>query len=180
MLESVIAIALIAQVPKCSNYMKTPEGNTVCLDSSIPKSTQKKPKSSNDTNSSSRYIPMGNGLLLDTDSIQKNGKTSVSYTVLREVKNTTGNFFYRWNWTGFCPRKIANVTGYLVYENGVITENISGKYNLRSAALASGAFEFRPIEEYSPAQEPYIQEIKKSLSPLLPFNKTFRYVCSNY
>ena len=123
---------------------------------------------------------MGNGLLLDTDSIQKNGKTSVSYTVLKEVKNTTGNFVYRWDWVGFCPAKTVSVNGYLVYENGTITQNISGRYNLRSAALASGAFEFRPIGEYSEEQEPYIREIKKSLSPLLPFNKTFRYVCANY
>ena len=180
MLESVIAIVLTAQAPKCSNYMKTPEGNTVCLDSSIPKSNQNNPKNSNKPNSSSRYMPMGNGLLLDTDSIHKNGRISVSYTVLREVNNSTGKFVYRWNWGGSCPEKTVSVNGYLVYENGIITQNISGRYDLRSAALASGAFEFRPMGEYSPEQEPYIREIKKSLSPLLPFNKTFRYVCSKY
>ncbi len=178
MLDAFVSIILISQLPSCLNQIDIQKNALPCVASTSLKAKTKKP--ANQTKTKSRYQPMGNGILLDTNSIQKVDVNSINYDVLKEEKNETGVVTHLWKWTVYCPSKVGNITKYSISENGNLKEEMSGEYNLRAVSLGNGESDFRRFGEYSEEGKDYRQYINKTLNPLPVFSKTLQYVCSKY
>lgn len=178
MLHAFVSAILISQLQPCFHEVDLPANAPLCIASASLKAKTKKP--ADQAKKKSRYQPMGDNIVLDTNSIQKIDGNSIDYDLIKEEKNDTGVITHLWKWTVYCPSKVGNITKYSISENGTVKEEMSGNYNLRSVSLGNGESDFRRFGEYDEEGKAYRQYINQTLNPIPVFSKTLQYVCSKY